>query len=228
MGLLRIFGCLSFATIAAAVAGCSSTPQGGCTGAACGQDAAMPDATETDAADHDAADHDAADHDAADHDAADHDAAICAAPNVWRYQTPGCGADAHPVCGSATEDACLIERCGCDGKTISGCDYATAPFEHVGACGAEGGAPTDASTDADAAMCSAPSVWRYETPGCGADAHPVCGSATEDACLIERCGCDGKTISGCDYATAPFEHVGACGAEGGAPTDGSVDSAPEQ
>jgi hypothetical protein len=62
------------------------------------------------------------------------DGVSCQAPNVWRYQEPGCGADAHPVCGSATEDACLRFACGCDGETLEGCDYYPKPWRSQGPC----------------------------------------------------------------------------------------------
>jgi hypothetical protein len=58
----------------------------------------------------------------------------CAAPNVWRYMSPGCGAQAHPVCGTASQDACAAPRCSCDGRDIIGCDYTAEPYAHVGSC----------------------------------------------------------------------------------------------
>jgi hypothetical protein len=116
----------------------------------------------------------------------------------------------------ASGDACFIARCGCDGQTIEGCDFTTKPFSFTGAC--DGG--TDSGVDAtpdDGGECLPPNVWRYQTAGCGADAHPVCGSASGDACFIARCGCDGQTIDGCDFTTKPFSFTGACdgGSDGG-------------
>lgn len=79
---------------------------------------------------------------------------------------------------------------------------------------------TDAPNDAD--VCSAPMVLRFETAGCGASAHPVCGSSDQDACAMSVCGCDGTTLVKCDYASAPWSHLGPC-----TPADASSD-APEQ
>jgi hypothetical protein len=71
----------------------------------------------------------------------------------------------------------------------------------------------DALTDAD--VCAAPNVLRYESAGCGADARPVCGDVSQDACAADVCGCDGTTIVKCDYASAPWSHLGACSVDGG-------------
>jgi hypothetical protein len=60
-------------------------------------------------------------------------------PNVLRYESAGCGADAHPVCGDVSQDACAADVCGCDGTTIVKCDYASAPWSHVGSCVVDGG-----------------------------------------------------------------------------------------
>jgi hypothetical protein len=72
-------------------------------------------------------------------DAPDGDAG-CAPPLVLRYESAGCGAAAHPVCGYADQDACAISVCSCDGRQIVKCDYASEPWQTVG-CG-------DASSDA--------------------------------------------------------------------------------
>jgi hypothetical protein len=58
--------------------------------------------------------------------------------------------------------------------------------------------------------CGSPKVLRYEAPGCGAEAHPLCGRATEDACLRIACGCDGQLLTGCDYYEAPWRSLGLC------------------
>jgi hypothetical protein len=47
-------------------------------------------------------------------------------------------------------------------------------------------------------------VWRYEQPGCGASARPVCGSPLEDLCLRLVCSCAGKVIGGCDFYGQPW------------------------
>ncbi len=78
--------------------------------------------------------------------------------------------------------------------------------------------PVDATLDAtdasdapnDTSGCSPPLVLRYETAGCGAEAHPVCGGEPEDACAILVCACSGHTVVKCDYATEPWGSVGAC------------------
>jgi hypothetical protein len=58
----------------------------------------------------------------------------CPAPNVWRYMSPGCGAAAHPVCGSALEDGCAATRCSCTGHDVIGCDFTSEPYAHAGPC----------------------------------------------------------------------------------------------
>ena len=202
----------------------------------------------------------------------------CQAPNVWRYQTAGCDAEANPVCGSAMQDAGLGFACGCDGEILVGFDYFSKPWSARGICpdacispthiievagsmtpvikgcacnsstdGAQcvsafggmhpiscvagqwsldraatcigpvvdGGTDTvdsamDGVTTGDGGACAAPNVWRYQTPGCGAEAHPVCGSASQDAGLGFACGCDGEILSGFDYFTKPYSARGIC------------------
>ncbi len=68
----------------------------------------------------------------------------------------------------------------------------------------------EAQVTSDGAACSSPKVWRYEEPGCGAEAHPICGTAQSDGCLALVCGCDGETLSGCDYFTKPWQSRGLC------------------
>jgi hypothetical protein len=58
----------------------------------------------------------------------------CPAPNIWRYVNPGCGPDAHPLCGSAFGDGCAAVRCSCTGNDIIGCDFTTEPYAHAGPC----------------------------------------------------------------------------------------------
>jgi hypothetical protein len=64
----------------------------------------------------------------------------------------------------------------------------------------------------DGGACPAGQVLRYESPGCGVDAKPVCGSPSQDACWRSVCSCKGVTISRCDYATEPFASFGSCDA----------------
>lgn len=63
----------------------------------------------------------------------------CPAPNVWRYQSAGCGTEARPVCGSAVGDGCLGYRCSCDGRDITGCDFSSEPYSYAGFCIGDGG-----------------------------------------------------------------------------------------
>jgi hypothetical protein len=78
-------------------------------------------------------------------DAPPSDGSVCVSPNVLRYEMAGCGAAAQPVCGSSDQDACIEEVCGCDGTTLSKCDYATAPWSHLGPCGDAGEGGADAA-----------------------------------------------------------------------------------
>ena len=64
--------------------------------------------------------------------------------------------------------------------------------------------------NSDGGQCPAGQVLRYESPGCGAAATPVCGSSAQDACYRAVCSCQGQTISRCDYAPEPFSAFGAC------------------
>ena len=203
------------------------------------------------------------------------DGGSCQAPNVWRYQEPGCGAEAHPVCGSAMQDAGLALACGCDGETLMGFDYYDKPWRARGLCPDACFSPTlnlevavatpsikgcacdpasdtpqcvsvggwgralscvggtwkldyltncsvgdggtvsvdgaiDRSASDDGGSCQAPNVWRYQEPGCGAEAHPVCGSGMQDGGLAFACGCDGETLMGCDYYDKPWRARGMC------------------
>jgi hypothetical protein len=58
----------------------------------------------------------------------------CPAPNVWRYMSPGCGAEARPVCGTSIGDGCAAPRCSCDGRDIVGCDFTSEPYAFAGYC----------------------------------------------------------------------------------------------
>jgi hypothetical protein len=72
--------------------------------------------------------------------------------------------------------------------------------------------PTCSSSEAS---CPAGQVLRYETPGCGAEAKPVCGPSSQDACFRAVCSCRGVTTSRCDYADEPYRALGACPSDGG-------------
>jgi hypothetical protein len=67
-------------------------------------------------------------------------------------------------------------------------------------CDDDAGSPADAA--ADAAMCVAPNVMRYEIEGC--DKQPVCGSMVMDLCARMVCSCKGKVLIGCDFYSEPW------------------------
>jgi hypothetical protein len=108
-----------------------------------------------------------------------------------------------PVCGEGTLSCAtgfgLYHGVDC------GCSMGQGPC-----CGARNTLDASDAQIQDADVCTPPQVLRYETAGCGAAAHPVCGSSTQDACAMPVCGCDGTTIVKCDFATAPWAHAGAC------------------
>lgn len=58
----------------------------------------------------------------------------CELPNVLRYEKPGCGDLASPVCGSPQSDAHLTYACGCDGEIVLGGDYYREPWQSPGIC----------------------------------------------------------------------------------------------
>jgi hypothetical protein len=66
----------------------------------------------------------------------------CPAPNIWRYEAAGCGAEAHAVCGPAFGDACAAQACACDGETLIGCDFYTKPWRQRGMCPGDCFSPT--------------------------------------------------------------------------------------
>lgn len=61
-------------------------------------------------------------------------------------------------------------------------------------------------TDGGAQACEAPQRLRYEEPGCGASASPVCGRSEQDGCRSAVCSCSGVVNIGCDYVTEPFAY----------------------
>jgi hypothetical protein len=75
----------------------------------------------------------------------------------------------------------------------------------------------DVAPDGDG--CGAGSPVHFAAPGCGADAVPMCGSFSQDACtaIIPYCGCDGTTtIQGaCGTSPSPYLYAGACKQDGG-------------
>ena len=82
----------------------------------------------------------------------------CPAGQILRYETPGCGAAAKPVCGSAIQDACYRAVCSCKGETISRCDYAPEPFSGFGVCSASDGGMADAPPDLRKARTRSPGL----------------------------------------------------------------------
>jgi hypothetical protein len=112
-----------------------------------------------------------------------------------------------PISAEASDDGSLVDGSLADG-TADGSGQPPPDASPVVDAGMDVDAALEAATDAD--VCASPQVLRYESAGCGADALPVCGRADQDACAIEVCGCDGQTIVKCDYASAPWAHIGSC------------------
>ena len=139
-----------------------------------------------------------------------------------------CSSEASVVSCCCEGDLQATPSCGSDGTLTCAAGYGlyhgpdcSCPAGHGPCCG--GTNLLDASDAADApptdsSLCVSPEVLRFETAGCGAAAHPVCGSSAQDACFGQVCGCEGTTLSKCDYATAAWSHLGPCGdaGEGGA------------
>jgi hypothetical protein len=145
--------------------------------------------------------------------------AACNNPKVLRYQAPGCGAEAHPICGTSNEDACLSIACGCDGELLTGCDYYKAPWQSKGLC---------------PGMCYSPTQLdvlsiTYLVPGCACDPgtdktqcvsvrgewHPI--SCAQGAWQIQAMACEPDTGPSLDGGVD-----GAAGAD--APTAADVPS----
>jgi hypothetical protein len=168
------------------------------------------------------------------------DAGSCLPPLIWQYTAPGCGADAHPACGPASQDACAFPVCSCYGQTILSCQFATQPFEHFGACGDDGGrqlsGPDGEAGTADvvpirpddSGACPADHDPLYASEGCGERADPLCVHLGVGYDPVAVCSCSGHTIlswslfygdSG-SYASEPIAHVGAC-ADAGTPEAGA-------
>jgi hypothetical protein len=97
----------------------------------------------------------------------------CPAPNILRYEQPGC--DAAPVCGSREQDAGARLLCGCDGQTWSaGSDYSVAPWRTIRMC------PDDCFSPTHSAQAAPDGRLR----GCPCDPAkdaPVCRKFTESA-----------------------------------------------
>jgi hypothetical protein len=87
-------------------------------------------------------------------DGAIRDGGPCTAPNVMRFEQPGC--DQPGYCGSPGMDLCLRRVCSCTGRVIGGCDYYGEPWLRVpvpqGAaegdpCSTDGAIITDGAPD---------------------------------------------------------------------------------
>ena len=107
----------------------------------------------------------------------------CPAGQILRYETPGCGAAAKPVCGSAIQDACYRAVCSCKGETISRCDYAPEPFSAFGVCSASDAGRSDAPPDLAPASPDLPPVWPDllpDLPPVSPDSMPDLSQASPD------------------------------------------------
>jgi len=151
------------------------------------------------------------------------DSSSCGAGSPVHYSAPGCGADAVPICGSFSQDACLqvIPYCGCDGRTtIQGaCGTSPSPYLYAGECKQDGG--VDAPPDS--AGCASGYHPYYTAAGCGTNAVPVCLSGADTALAIAQfCACDGVTTVTDDArgTISPYLYAGACKQDGGSNPDG--------
>ena len=74
-------------------------------------------------------------------------------------------------------------------------------------------APSPADSGDDGRLCRMPNVF-YDSPGCGAQAKPICDDLPQDACpaLDYFCACDGQTtLTGrCGISDQPYLHMGPC------------------
>lgn len=112
----------------------------------------------------------------------------CGAGSPVHYTAPGCGADAVPICGSFSQDACLqvISYCGCDGRTsIQGaCGTSPSPFLYAGECKQDGGVdavPPKTDGGDPCAACTASQVCVQSFDGTCKTAGPTC-KMVSDAC----------------------------------------------
>jgi hypothetical protein len=133
--------------------------------------------------------------------------AVACSSDATRAQSGDAGSDTS-VPEGGTADAGSDTSVPEGGTADVGADAATLDDGAVNPPDADAASDggVDAPSDGDA--CPPPLVLRYEAPGCGAEAHPVCGSALEDACAIVVCSCDGRWITKCDYAGEPWEPTG--------------------
>jgi hypothetical protein len=169
------------------------------------------------------------------------DSGGCDARTYAHYATPGCGADAVFACISAFDASpgTISSYCGCDGVTTLSYDtrLVRSPYLYAGACKPDGGpGALDVAPDGndsgnpdgyrslvdtmpDGADCGGGRYIHYTTPGCGAQAVPLCEAPTLDACAAIRwyCSCDGVTgvIGGCGTSNVPYLYEGACRSDAG-------------
>jgi hypothetical protein len=122
----------------------------------------------------------------------------CQAPLVLRYEKPGCGAAAHPVCGDSAADAYGGDyaACSCHGITIPWHDYATQAFARFGTCEAEG----------DAA-----NPYAIPLPTCACAPDRICPAASIYArgCSICQCVAPGRDgVENCKAVPCPSSDAG--------------------
>jgi hypothetical protein len=118
-----------------------------------------------------------------------------------------CSSSSSGAPAQTSDDAASASDAGTpDDASVDHHEAATPDAEPDGSLDAEAG--PDAVTDAN--VCPSPQVLRYPSPGCGADAVPVCGGSVEEACAMQVCGCDGKDIVTCNYSPVPWAHIGSC------------------
>src|ERR1017187_5217192 len=123
---------------------------------------------------------------------------------------------------SKTDSLGSVREGGADGvgKDGNGCQSTGA---NPSKCDAPPAPDASPDTAPDGNACGAGVPVHYSAPGCGADAVPMCGAYSQDACtaVISYCACDGQTTvyGACGTSPSPFLHVGACQSVADAPPD---------
>lgn len=123
---------------------------------------------------------------------------------------------------SKTDSLGSVREGGADGvgKDGNGCQSTGA---NPSKCDAPPAPDASPDTAPDGNACGAGVPVHYSAPGCGADAVPICGAYSQDACtaVISYCACDGQTTvyGACGTSPSPFLHVGACQSVADAPPD---------
>jgi len=123
---------------------------------------------------------------------------------------------------SKTDSLGSVREGGADGvgKDGNGCQSTGA---NPSKCDAPPAPDASPDTAPDGNACGAGVPVHYSAPGCGADAVPICGAYSQDACtaVISYCACDGQTTvyGACGTSPSPFLYVGACQSVADAPPD---------